>query len=137
MYRFRADGVETGLPRPVCTRVRLYLDACCLNRLTDDQTQSRIRQEAEAVEHILQRTRGGSIQWISSDALAEEIQRNPGAERRLENATLLALAHETVEVNDHVAARAKQLPVAGYGVFDALHLACAEAGPSRCLAHHR
>jgi len=29
------------------------LDVCCLNRLTDDQSQVRIREEAEAVEQVL------------------------------------------------------------------------------------
>jgi hypothetical protein len=33
--------------------MRVYLDACCLGRLTDDQTQQRIRIEAEAVELVL------------------------------------------------------------------------------------
>jgi hypothetical protein len=28
------------------------LDACCLNRLTDDQSQPRIAEEAEAVEQM-------------------------------------------------------------------------------------
>lgn len=42
--------------------MRIYLDACCLNRLTDDQTQRRVRQEAEAVEQILRRTRDGTLQ---------------------------------------------------------------------------
>ena len=30
--------------------MKVYLDACCLSRLTDDQSQARIRQETEAVE---------------------------------------------------------------------------------------
>jgi hypothetical protein len=37
--------------------LRLYLDACCLNRLTDDQSQSRVRNEAETVERILLQTK--------------------------------------------------------------------------------
>jgi hypothetical protein len=37
--------------------LRLYLDACCLNRLTDDQNQSRVRNEAETVERILLQTK--------------------------------------------------------------------------------
>ena len=106
---------------------KVYLDACCINRLTDDQAQARIRQEAEAVELILRRMRGGAIQWISSDALTDEIERNPHIERRLENAALLALASESIEVNDPIAARAANLQTAGYGAYDALHLACAEA----------
>lgn len=47
--------------------MRVYLDACCLNRLTDDETQLR----------IFKRMRDGSIQWISSEVLVEEIDKNP------------------------------------------------------------
>jgi predicted nucleic acid-binding protein len=107
--------------------MKVYLDACCINRLTDDQEQPRIRQEAEAVESVLTRMRDGAIQWISSEALADEIDRNPNVERRLENVALLDLAYETVELNDRIAQRAANLEIAGYGAYDALHLACAEA----------
>jgi len=113
--------------------MRIYLDACCLNRLTDDQKQLRIRQEAEAVELTFKWVRDGSVQWISSEALAEEIDRNPAVKRRLENAALLMHAWETVELNDHIAGRAGQLQTLGYGAFDALHLACAEAARADVL----
>jgi hypothetical protein len=106
--------------------VKVYFDACCLNRLTDDQSQRRIREEAEAVELILRRMRAGEVQWISSEALTDEINRNPRLERRLENAALLNLANETIEVDQMTASRAKNLEAAGYGAFDALHLACGE-----------
>ncbi|HEU0142733.1 MAG TPA: PIN domain-containing protein [Bryobacteraceae bacterium] len=107
--------------------MKVYLDACCLNRLTDDQTQLRIRQEAEAVERIFKRMRHGTVQWISSEALLDEIDKNPDVERRLENAALLALASENVEIDDSIASRAVDLQMAGYGAYDAVHLACAEA----------
>ena len=107
--------------------MKLYLDACCLNRLTDDQHQLRIRQEAEAVDLILRRIQADEIQWISSHALEDEIDRNPDVERRLENAALLGIASENVEVDDLIVCRAADLQIAGYGADDALHLACAEA----------
>jgi hypothetical protein len=34
--------------------MKIYLDACCLNRLFDDQRQPPIRLEAEAISLILQ-----------------------------------------------------------------------------------
>jgi hypothetical protein len=107
--------------------MKVYLDACCLNRLTDDQTQRRIREEAEAVERTLRRVRAGEIQWVSSAALTDEINRNPHLARRLENAALMTLASETIEMNEDTARRARDLQTAGYGAFGALHLACAEA----------
>jgi predicted nucleic acid-binding protein len=107
--------------------MRIYLDACCLNRLTDDQSQPRIRAEALAVERVLKRVREGTVLWISSDALIDELDRNPDSERRMGNVALLAFAAEVVVENDQVALRAEALHGVGYGVFDALHLACAEA----------
>jgi predicted nucleic acid-binding protein len=71
--------------------------------------------------------RDGAVQWVSSEALVEEIASNPRVERRLQNTALLTLAAETVSVTDPVAVRARQLEAAGYGPFDALHLACAES----------
>jgi hypothetical protein len=32
--------------------VKIYFDACSLSRLTDDQMEPRIREEAEAVERV-------------------------------------------------------------------------------------
>ncbi len=113
--------------------MRVYLDACCLNRLTDDQTQSRIRQEAESVERILREIEEGTIEWFSSQALVEEINRDPQVERRQHVAKLLELASEVTSVDDVVVARAKQLRSFGYGVFDALHLACAELSQADIL----
>src|SRR5260370_10502083 len=107
--------------------MRIYLDACCLSRLTEDQAQLRIRREAEAVEQILRRIRGSEIQWISSEALTDEIDRNPDVQRRLENAALLALASESVQVDDSIALRAANLQIAGYGAYDAMHLSRHEA----------
>ena len=41
--------------------------------------------------------------------------------------TLLAFTSEIVEQSGQIAQRAEALHRVGYGVFDALHLACAEA----------
>lgn len=108
--------------------MRVYLDACCLNRLTDDQSQPRIAEEAEAVEQILRLLRSKTIEWLSSTALEAETSRNPDAERRYEVEVLLLMATETIALDSQIIHRAKQLEAVGYGAFDALHLSIAEAG---------
>ena len=108
--------------------MRLYLDACCLNRLTDDQSQARIRNEAEAVETILRAVREGKATWVSSTAMEIEISRNPDAGRRHDVVALLALASEVVVPRSRSAERAAFLQTLGFDPFDALHLACAEQG---------
>jgi predicted nucleic acid-binding protein len=104
------------------------LDACCLNRLTDDQSQVRVRNEAEAVEGILRLTRAGQVTWVSSTTLEIEISRNPDAERRHDVAALLAFSNEVVVPRSRSAERATFLQKLGFGTFDALHLASAEQG---------
>jgi predicted nucleic acid-binding protein len=108
--------------------LRLYLDACCLNRLTDDQSQVRIRQEAEAVEGILRLVRGGKATWVSSSVIDIEVGRNPDENRRHDVTALLAFADEVVTASVATAERAAHLAELGFGAFDALHLACAELG---------
>ena len=57
--------------------MKIYLDVCCLNRPFDDQTQTRIHLEAEAVISIIQYVEDNEWEWISSDAVAYEISRTP------------------------------------------------------------
>ena len=108
--------------------MRVYLDACCLNRLTDDQGQLRVRNEAEAVEVVLRAVREGKATWASSTVLEIEISRNPDADRRRDVVALLNLANEVLVPGPRLAERAAFLQTLGFGTFDALHLACAEQG---------
>lgn len=80
--------------------MKIYFDACCVNRLTDDQSHQRIRAEAESIEAILENVRQGTIAWVISPVLTEEIQRSPQIERRRENGAHLALATSAIEVSD-------------------------------------
>jgi hypothetical protein len=87
--------------------MRIYLDACCINRLTDDQSQARIREEAVAVEHILRLVRANVIQWLSSVVLKGEVVKNPDWERRGEAEVLLSLATETLAIDSSIVERAR------------------------------
>jgi hypothetical protein len=55
--------------------MKIYLDTCALNRLTDDQTQPRILAEAKALERILDMVSSGKVRWISSSAVRAELHR--------------------------------------------------------------
>jgi hypothetical protein len=98
-----------------------------VNRLTDDQTQGRIREESAAIERILRSVRQDGWIWVSSDILHEEIESSPLPGRKSKNRTLLTLASELIEIGDFVIERARHLQSAGYGAFDAMHLASAES----------
>jgi hypothetical protein len=73
--------------------MRAYLDACRLSRLTDDQSQARIREEAEAVEQVLAGVRRGAVELVSSEALEDEVRGKPtpetGPGEHVKNLTLL------------------------------------------------
>src|SRR5438067_228498 len=107
---------------------KIYLDVCCLNRPFDDQTQDRIRLEAEAVLLILGHLEAGTWQWISSEAVQLEIEQTPDLERRTRVKLLTISAHQMVRVEQAEIDRAQQLEALGVHSFDALHLACAESG---------
>jgi predicted nucleic acid-binding protein len=113
--------------------VKIYLDACCLSRFTDDQLQLRIRDEATALERIFAQVRRGYLELISSEPLEDEVRRQPILQRRLEAETLLSLASKIVEVGDSVTQRARDLQSVGYGLYDALHLAAAESAGADVL----
>jgi predicted nucleic acid-binding protein len=106
--------------------VRVYLDACCLSRLTDDHSQARIREEAEAIEQVLAGVRRGTVDLVSSEALEDEVRRNSSMERRVEAQTILSLAAARIEIDGPIVVRAQDLVGLGYGPFDALHIAAAE-----------
>ena len=92
--------------------MRIYLDACCLNRLTDDQSQSRIREEAAAVEGILRLVHAHEAIWVSSSVLLIEIGRNPDTERLRDVTALCAFANEMVTAGPAIAQRAIELAAA-------------------------
>lgn len=113
--------------------MRVYRDACCLSRLTDDQSQDRIREEAEAVEQVLAGVRRGTVELLSSEALDDEVRRNPSIERRVDAQTTLSVAVTSIEIDGAIALRARSLVGLGYGPFDALHLAAAESADADVL----
>lgn len=53
----------------------IYLDTCSLQRPLDDRTQVRIRLEAEAVLGIIDLVEAGTVDLLSSDALAYETEK--------------------------------------------------------------
>ena len=111
----------------------VYLDVCCLSRPFDDQTQERIRLEAEAVLLILTRCQQHQWQLAGSEAIDFEIARIPDPERKQKVSLLASLATSKVPVTDRVTRRASQLEALGFKATDALHIACAEAGRSHLL----
>lgn len=108
--------------------MKIYLDTCCLNRLSDRQIQERIRQETEAVNIMLSNFRTKRWHWISSSILQFEINQNPDLDQRVSLTTLLQLGHQIVFVGGEEIWRGEELEGLGFKKLDALHIACAESG---------
>jgi predicted nucleic acid-binding protein len=107
--------------------MRFYLDNCCLNRPFDDQTQYRIHLESEAVILILHAVEESKHQLISSDILRLENSRNPYTERREVIDAILDRCLVEIRINDKLIERCQELMQMNFPVYDAFHLACAEA----------
>ena len=113
--------------------MKIYLDTCCLNRLSDRQIQERIRQETEAVNIMLSNFRTKRWHWISSSILQFEINQNPDLDQRVSLTTLLQLRHQIVFVGGEEILRGEELEGLGFKELDALHIACAENGNADIL----
>lgn len=110
--------------------MKIYLDVCCLNRPFDDQTQNRIRLEAEAILLILADIQAGNWEWASSEVVIDEIEQTPDPKRRERVRQLMAHANHSYILTDDDMVRATILTNLGFGGMDALHLACAESSQS-------
>lgn len=108
--------------------LNVYLDVCCLQRPFDDQSQDRIRLEAEAIILILTRIEQGLLTWTSSEAVDYEIARNRNLDRARKARLIVASAGTNQMVGITETHRATMLQQFGFGGLDALHLACAESG---------
>ena len=113
--------------------MQIYLDACCVNRPFDDQTQDRVRLEAEAVMLILSRVQAGIWQWIGSDVLIFELGEIPDPNRKRRVLRLTRLVQLSVSHRSSELARAVQLEALGFDAFDALHVVCAESARADVL----
>jgi hypothetical protein len=107
--------------------MKLYLDVCCLNRPFDDQSQTRVRLEAEAVLSILEMAESGELEIVGSDIIDDELSEMPDNERREKVELLLALASSQVTLTSAIEQRATELQKWNIAPFDALHLASAES----------
>jgi predicted nucleic acid-binding protein len=106
--------------------MKIYLDACCLNRPFDDQRQPRVRLEAEAISLILQKLHQHEWEWIGSEILVYELGQTVDMERRERLLLLAGQSHHVVEITEEILKRAEKLEASGFDSYDAINLASAE-----------
>lgn len=105
--------------------LKIYIDTCCLQRPLDDQSQTKIRVETEALFAVLASIHAGHFQLFSSSALEYEIKRIPDEQRRQETMSILSLAKERLNISNEVEGLAEILEQQGINAMDAIHLALA------------
>jgi len=113
--------------------MRIYFDVCCLNRPFDDQMQSRIHLEAEAILSILNHSRTVGWSVIGSDAIDYEISKIPDDDKRLMVQILSTVRDAHVRADAVVEKRAIEIKRLGLNTLDALHVACAERAKAEIL----
>ena len=101
--------------------MRIYLDVCCLNRPFDDQSQERVRLEAEAVKLVLDLVGQGRYQWVSSEAVEYEISRHPNEQQRADLEVLLETAPERLVLDQESLALAESLEAEGVPAMGAIY----------------
>jgi hypothetical protein len=107
---------------------KIDLDACCLNRPFDDQSQDRIRLESEAVIILLGWIRSGKLKLVGSEILEYEISRTPDVIRQQQVMALLKFCGSIIKVDENIKRRAEEVSLFGIRGLDAFHIACAEKG---------
>jgi predicted nucleic acid-binding protein len=113
--------------------MRIYLDTCCFSRPLDNPEQLRVKLESQAILHIVKHAARGDWTIIGSDAVDTEIAAIRDAERRVAAGTLAGFATEFVHANAERRERGGVLERMGFGVYDSLHIACAEAAGADVL----
>jgi predicted nucleic acid-binding protein len=106
-------------------KVKVYLDNCCFNRPFDDQSQIRIRLEAEAKLKIQEEIRSGNIQLAWSYILDYENSKNPFQEKKEQIVIWRKYAKLDVRENSEIIGAAQMIAQKGFQKLDSLHLACA------------
>ena len=111
---------------------KIYFDVCCLNRPFDDQSQTRIRLESEAILLILVEIKTKKYKWIGSEVIDYEVAATPDKEKLLKVKDLCMHIDDIIMLNTEIIERGKAIKKMGFNRYDALHLACAEKKKFMC-----
>jgi hypothetical protein len=104
--------------------MRIYLDNCCFNRLFDDQSQIRIRLEAEAKLKIQEEIRAGHVKLVWSYIFDYENGKNPYQERRGRIKGWRKYSALDIQESPELIGSANRLKEKGLQKIDCLHIAC-------------
>ncbi|HOD42513.1 MAG: hypothetical protein BWY32_03219 [bacterium ADurb.Bin243] len=107
--------------------LKVYIDMSALNRIFDDQSQSRIYFESSAMIVIYSLLEEGKLELCSSVIHEYENGKNPFLNKKAFIENVLRISKWFCEADEKVLKIAERLECEGIKAYDALHLACAEA----------
>ena len=102
--------------------ILIYMDCCCLNRPSDDQTQDKIRIESDVIIAILYKCFYNSWKLIGSDIVEYEIRKTPDINKMSRALDLYKIRKESINLNDIILKRAKELQQYGLKLMDSVAL---------------
>ena len=106
--------------------MKIYMDNCCFNRPSDDQSNPRIHLESEAIKTVIDLIEQGTWELFSSDVLDYEISNISDEKKRRNLQGISSMAVKTISLTNPIKDRANYFESFGLQAFDAMHLACAE-----------
>lgn len=107
----------------------VYLDLNVYSRPFDDQTQTRVRHETEAINVILEEAKKGKLQLVSSDILYFEVKRILSESKRAKVVGTIKLCAQHIEQDETIEQLAQAIvDHCNIKPRDALHLASAVLG---------
>ena len=106
--------------------MRVYLDNCCYNRPFDDQSQLKVRLEAEAKLEVQRQMRAGEVEYVWSEMLDSEALDSPFTDRKMRILRWRVDAVEYVDTDEDLLTRAEEIMEYDVKSSDAIHLASAE-----------
>ncbi|MDR3366994.1 MAG: PIN domain-containing protein [Prevotellaceae bacterium] len=113
---------------------RIYLDNCCFNRPYDDQTNPKVRFEAQAKLFIQELVLCAEVELVWSYILKFENSKNLFTAKKNAIAQWETLSIAFVGASSEIVSLAENIAQTGIKPNDALHLACAiTAGCSYCI----
>jgi predicted nucleic acid-binding protein len=103
------------------------MDACCLSRPFDDQTQNRVHIETEAINNII--TLAKLYKWVifSSEVIDFEMEKIPEGKNGTEQIKFYySITNEFISLTPKSIKRAQHFQKLGIKLLDSYHLALAE-----------
>jgi predicted nucleic acid-binding protein len=108
--------------------IKIYFDACCINRPFDDQSYPRIHLESEAVLLLLMYCEKKYLKWVGSDILDYEIDQATDLLKKEMIKLISSTTKGHIALNETIRKRANEIQKWKISSFDSLHVASAEYG---------